>query len=313
MRIIAPFLLILLLALPAHAVDLPLLESAEVAGTQVMLRDLLSPADGHRLDPLVGSILLFRAPEPGMKRKVSRETLARLVERQLNKDQLRLVGASNVTVSRKGVWIEPVEVETVLSDYLAAAESQLNGVHLSFEKIYLPPHFMVPSGKLEHQIIPSEPQVIGSQRMTLITRVDGQVVSNRSIRVLIKAMAQVVVASADLRRGEEVAPASLLLQEQDISKLEEPFFALDELVGKQVKQAVRAGQPLQRRQIDFPPLIKRGEKVVIQAHSRNMSLKASGEALQNGEQGETIRVRNTQSQREILCSVLASGLVSVEF
>ena len=301
------------MALPALAVDLPLQASVQVADTQVLLRDLLSPADAARLEQIAGPISLFRAPEPGKVRKVSRETLARLVSRQIKPDQLRLTGAGSVTISRKGIWIEPEEMEAVLGDYLASVASELPGVTLSFEKLYLPPRFMVAAGKIEYQVIPSTRQVIGSRRLTLITRVNGEVVANKSIRVALKASAQVVVITSDLRRGETLTASSLELREQDISGLDEPFFAFEPLLGKQLKQSLRLGQPVLRRQVEFPPLIKRGDRVTIQAQNPGIQLNAMGEARQNGELGETIRVRNNSSLREILCQVQAAGLVSVEF
>jgi flagella basal body P-ring formation protein FlgA len=201
----------------------------------------------------------------------------------------------------------------VLSDYLVSAAADLPGVKLNFENIYLPPRFIVPSGKIEYQVIPAKPQVIGSRRMTLITRVDGEVVANQSIRVVLNARAQVVVTTKDIKRGESLTSADLSLAQQDISDLEEPFFAMDNLIGKQLKRTLRQGQPLQRNQVEFPPMITRGERVTIQASNPGIMLKASGEARQNGELGEMIRVRNIGSQREVLCRVVAAGLVSVEF
>lgn len=306
-------LLLLFMALPALAVDLPLQSSAQVEDNQVLLRDLLSPADADSLDQMAGPIRLFRAPGPGKTRKIGRKTLARLVSRQIKPDQLRLTGAETVTITRKGIWIEPEEMEAVLRDYLATVVRELPGVTLSFETLYLPSRFMVAAGRIEHQVIPSTRQVIGSRRLTLITRVNGEVVANQSIRVSIKASAQVVVITSDLRRGETLAASNLALREQDISGLKEPFFVFEPLLGKQLKQSVRLGQPLQRRQVEFPPLIKRGDRVTIQAQNPGIRLNAMGEARQNGELGETIRVRNNSSQREILCQVQAAGLVSVEF
>ncbi len=312
MKITCFGLLFLFWALPALAIELPLLASAQVTDDQVMLHDLFSPEDALQLDSLIGTVKLFGAPQPGKTRKVSRETLARLIGRQVKTDQLRLSGASSVTISRKGIWIEPVEIESVLIDYLKSVRTD-SGVRLSYEKLHLPARFMVPTGKIEHQIIPSSTKVIGSRRVTLITRVNGQVVANQSLRVSIKASARVVVMASDLKRGEILTAALLKVHEQDITNLEEPFFSISPLLGKQLKQSLRFGTPVQKRQVEFPPLIKRGERVTIQARNSGLLLSAVGEARQNGELGETIRVRNKSSQREILCQVLASGLVSVEF
>lgn len=312
MRYALGFLLIILGAQPALAIELPLQANVRVGGEQVLLSDLLTPGDAARLAEISGPIRLFRAPEPGMTRKVSRQTLARLVARQVQPEQLRLTGAGSITIERQGVWIAPEEMEAVLQSYLERSAAQLPGVSLSFKTLRLPPRFMVAPGRIEHQVIPSTPEVVGSRHLTLITRVDGKVVKNQTIRVALDAQAEVLVASADLRRGDRLGENNLILQQREISRLDEPFFRLDAVEGKQLKQMIRNGQPLLRRQVDFPPLIKRGDRVTIQLSNRGMLLNASGEARQNGELGETIRVRNSSSQREILCRVAAAGLVRVE-
>lgn len=312
MRSVFALLLLFLSVLPVSAVELPLVASAQVVGQQVLLSDLLAPRDAERLAQISGPLRLLRAPEPGATRKVNRQTLARLVERQVPTAQLHLGGAESVTITRKGVWIEPVEIEAALQAYLDRASAKLPGVRLSFTRLRLPARFQVASGQIKHQVIPARPEVIGSRRLTLITRVNDQVVENQSIPVEISARAEVLVATADLRRGDRLDESTLMLQSRDISRLDEPFFRFTSIEGKFLKQSVRNGQPLLRRQVDFPPLVKRGDRVTIQLKKGEMQLTAHGEARENGELGETIRVRNTGSLREIRGQVAAAGLIKVE-
>jgi flagella basal body P-ring formation protein FlgA len=172
----------------------------------------------------------------------------------------------------------------------------------------------VPTGDISHQIIPSEPGLIGSRRLTVLTRVDDQVVNNQSLRVDLVAHARVATTTRDLKRGDVLSPENLNLQAQDISQLRStPFFAMEPLLGKKLKRNLRAGETVQENQVEFPPLIERGSRVTIQARGRGLVLTAFGEARQDGELGEYIRVRNNNSQREVSARVLAAGLVSVEF
>ncbi|NCO52043.1 MAG: flagellar basal body P-ring formation protein FlgA [Deltaproteobacteria bacterium] len=307
-------LLICLLPGALMALELPLQTKVEVSSDQVVLRDLLAPVDADRLDKLSGEIRLFRAPEPGMHRVVSRETLARLVNHQIDAGQLRLSGAAEVTITRRGIWIEPADIEMAIADFLAENAARFPDVKMSFENISLPARFLVPAGAISYEIIPSEPGLIGSRRLTLLVRVDDQIVKNQSLRVELVAHGMVATSMRDLKRGDVLSQENLSLQTQDISQLRSgPFFALDKLLGKELKRHVRAGEPLQESQVDFPPLIERGSRVTIQAQGRGLLLTAFGEARQNGELGDSIRVRNNNSQREIRARVLAAGLVSVEF
>ena len=209
--------------------------------------------------------------------------------------------------------VDQQEIRQVLDDYLAAESQRLPQVELTFSSVSLPAAFKVPQGQVAHQVIPAKPGVIGSRRVTLLTRVDDQLVKNQSIRVQLKALAEVVVASANLRRGDSLDATNIVLQQEDISKLKQPIFNPQDVYGKQLKQSLRLGQPLALKQVDFPPMIKRGERVAIHARRGSLVLTAAGEARQDGDQGETIRVKNSQSNREVLCQVLAPGQVQVEF
>lgn len=212
-----------------------------------------------------------------------------------------------------GQLISQQEMEQVLNDYLTDESARLPQVELRFTSVTLPKPFRVPQGQIEHQVIPAKPGVIGSRRVTLLTRVDGKIASNLSIRIELEALAEILVAANNLRRGKVIGPQDISRQQQDISKLKQPLFAEDEILGKRLKRSLRLGQPLLRKQVEFPPLIKRGDRVVIQAQGFGLRLSAAGEAKQNGLLDETIRVMNTGSRKEVLCRVLAPGLVMVEF
>lgn len=205
------------------------------------------------------------------------------------------------------------EIAQVLNDYLADQSEQLPGVELRFASVALPKPFKVPAGQIEYQVVPAKPRVIGSRRVTLLTRVDGQVVNNQSIRVELEALAEILVAVENLRRGTIISPDNVSFLQQDISKLKQPLFNGEEVYGKRVKRSVRLGQPLLRKQVEFPPMIKRGDRVVIRAQRGKLMLTAAGEAKQDGLLDETIRVLNLGSRKEVRCRVVEPGLVTVGF
>lgn len=209
--------------------------------------------------------------------------------------------------------IDHQEMEQVVQDFLADKSDLLPNVELGYKSIVLPQPYTVPQGRIDHQVIPAKPGVIGSRRFTLVTRVDGRTVSNKSIRVELEASAEVAVTTSALRRGTILSAGDVEMRYQDISKFKEPIFDQAEIIGKRMKRSVRLGDPLQKHQIEFPPVIKRGERVVIQAASRGLTLTAAGEARQDGRSGEAIRVMNSSSRKEVLCQVVAPGLVRVEF
>jgi flagella basal body P-ring formation protein FlgA len=223
-----------------------------------------------------------------------------------------LLSATPCAAAEGNLLIDRKEMEQVLVDYLSAQSELLPQVELHLVSAVFPEPFSVPQGRIEHQLIPARPGVIGSRRMTLLTRVDGQIINNQSIRVELEAMAEIAVAAATLRRGTLLGEEHLEMRYQDISRLSEPIFSVAEAVGKIVKRSLRLGEPIQARQVESPPLIKRGERVVIELRGTGLSLSAVGEAREDGRAGESIKVINSSSSREIISQVVAPGLVRVE-
>ena len=209
--------------------------------------------------------------------------------------------------------IDQTAMQQILSEYLENESAQLPHVDLHYTALHLPEPFKIPEGRVTHQVIPSHPGVIGSRRLTLMTRVDDRIVSNESVRIELEALAEVAVSARTLRRGTILGESDIELRYQDISRLKEPVFSTDDLIGKRLKRTTRLGEPLEKYRVEFPPLVKRGEQVMIRARSTGLTLTAAGEARQDGRAGETIAVRNSSSRKEVLCRVVAPGLVTVEF
>lgn len=210
------------------------------------------------------------------------------------------------------VVIDHQEMEQILNNFLAEQSELLPQVELRLTSVQFPPPYKVPVGRIEHQLISARPGVIGSRRIALMTRVNDQIVSNQSIRIELEAMAEIAVARESLRRGTVLTENLIEMRYQDISRLSEPIFDVADAVGKMVKRTLRLGEPLQAQQVEFPPVIKRGERVVIEVQSAGMTLSAIGEARQDGRTGESIRVVNIGSSREVVSRVVAPGLVRVE-
>jgi len=226
---------------------------------------------------------------------------------------LMVYGAAGQAASKTSQLIDQQEMEQILGDYLAEQSMLLPHVDLRFKSMTLPKAYQVPAGRINHQVVPAKPGAIGSRRMTLMTRVDGRIISNKSVRVELEALAEIAVITGSLRRGTILDSDDVELRYQDISRLKEPIFSAADVVGKRLKRSVRLGEPLQRNQVEFPPVIKRGERVVIQARSHGLMLTAAGEAKQDGRTGEAIKVMNSNSHKVVLCQVVAPGLVKVEF
>lgn len=307
---IALLLFFLLGASGASALEISLRSDALVEDSMVTL-GALAELD-QETAPFAG-LQLMQSPDPGQERTLSAALIRQAVlQRAPELNQATWAGAQTVRVRRDGLVIDQPALEQLLSGYLRANRERLPKARIAFKNMQFPPSFVLPKGRLATEVIPADSRILGSRRFTVIFRVDGQVVRNLSLRGELEALASVVVAAADLDRGTILGNADLDLLEMDITSLRNPCLDPGVVLGQKLKRPLRQGTPLDPATVEMPPVISRGETVTILLNQGTLSLTARGQALENGLQDETIRVRNNDSQRDISGRVAEPGVVIVE-
>ena len=86
---------------------------------------------------------------------------------------------------------------------------------------------------------------------------------------------------------------------------------INELIGKSPKRWLRAGIPVRAANVQPPILVPKGSLVTIYLKAPRMMLTAQGKALENGSDGDVIRINNTQSNKVIEAEVTGVAKVAV--
>ncbi|MDO3378053.1 flagellar basal body P-ring formation chaperone FlgA [Geoalkalibacter halelectricus] len=222
-------------------------------------------------------------------------------------------GAFAQPAAAKGTLIGPAQMRALLEDYLEDKRAFLPQGEVRIQSFDVRDAFTLPPGRVTHEIIPSDPQILTSRRFTFIFYVDGRIQHNQSYRVQLEAIAPVAVAAVDLSRGVMLTERDINFVEMDLARLRNPAFSAEDLVGKVLRRSMRLGDVLDRSFVEEPSLVRRGEVVTIIARRGALELNATGVARDEGKLGDTIRIRNSASQKEILCQVVAPATVRVEF
>ena len=84
-----------------------------------------------------------------------------------------------------------------------------------------------------------------------------------------------------------------------------------ELVGLSAKRALQPGRTIYTSDVMPPVVVEKGSVVTMVLQVGNLSLTASGRALENGGDGDTIRVMNIKSKQTVDAKVLNAGQVTV--
>lgn len=300
-------------AAPVAALEITFSTEAEVTSPVVTLGDIASFNEESPLALALGSKHVGRAPKPGEMLHFDADKVKKsLLKNVQDSVSIQWTGAASIQVHRTGIAIGPQEIQSTITDYLEERKPDLPQADYSFVPRELPLPFVLPNGQLDIDIIPANPNVIGSRRVSLIYRIDGKVVKNISIRGILKALAPVAILTQNVKRGDILRPDMVQLQTKDLSTLRNPCTNLRDVLGKRLTRSQRSGSVLDLSSIEFPPLIHKGQLVKILINSNGIHLTATGIASMNGKQDEIIRVINSGSSKMIFCKVTAPGLVEVQ-
>jgi len=144
--------------------------------------------------------------------------------------------------------------------------------------------------------------VVASAVQNARYRVAGRVHHIREIPVLIRR----VLPDEIIREGD----IEWISVRADRLRRDTVFYD-DELVGKSPVRALRAGQPVRTREIQNPVLVPRRSLVTILYQQPRMTLTAKGRALEDGSEGQVIRISNSQSSTVIEAVVVGAHTVAV--
>ncbi len=160
--------------------------------------------------------------------------------------------------------------------------------------------------------IPNES--IGTGRITVGIRCNGAKPWTVFTSGQVKQFLNVIVLTQPVRRGQTISRKNVMLKNVEVTHTDLHYFTgYDQVSGKQASRHLPSGAILDSRVVIPAKIIKRGEKVTIQASSEGLTITMSGYAMTDGVKDQRISVKNATSNRVIEAKVIKSGLVSVTF
>lgn len=136
----------------------------------------------------------------------------------------------------------------------------------------------------------------------------------RHVSATVKVFRPIAVSARALARGSVIQQGDIVMEELDISRLRGQTIAQAEnIVGMALRRSVNNSAPLTLDMLTAPVLVKRGDTVVLIATRGGIAIRHIGTALQDGEAGQQIPVRNNSSDRVVQAVVRETGVTEVVF
>ncbi|NOQ45262.1 MAG: flagellar basal body P-ring formation protein FlgA [Desulfobulbaceae bacterium] len=316
LKIIALFIFFLLLLtgmLSAAALEVAFQPNATVSEATVRLSDIAVISPAGDAANLLGVNSVATAPAAGRTRDLKAVSIISSMRHIPEAENVFWKGSDTITVKREGLHISKDQLQQIIAQYLQQNLDKLPRAEIRFTSIRAPSELILPIGELTWKVTPSKLEIIGSSSFSILFKIDGKAVKNCTVRGKLEALTDVVTATVNLRRGEIILPDQIKMTRLNLAKLENPFQSPELVVGMEVTRTIRAGRVIDKRHVAPPPVIKEGELVKIFAGKGHLRISTIGIAKTGGRSGDTIRVKNINSNKLIHCRVDAPGIVSVEF
>lgn len=298
---------------PVAALEVVFQPNATVSGATVRLSDIAVISPAGDAANLLGRHLVTTAPAAGRTRGLKAVSIISSMRHIPETENVFWKGSDTITVKREGIHIGKDQLQQIIAGYLQQNLAKLPRAEIRFTSMRAPSELMLPVGELTWKVTPSKPEIIGSSSFSILFKVDGKTVKNCTVRGKLEALADVVTAKVNLRRGEIILPDQIKMTRLNLAELENPYQSPELVLGMEVTRTIRAGRVIDQRHVVPPPVIKKGELVKIFASKGHLRISTTGIAKTDGRSGDIIRVKNINSNKLIHCRVDAPGFVSVEF
>lgn len=173
----------------------------------------------------------------------------------------------------------------------------------------------VPSGDMELHVVPvSNDERLGRRTFQMAVNVNGKSWNTVEVLADVAAMIDALAPNRSLKSDEIIDGQDLKTVRMRTHQLSHPFITdREEVIGKSAARPLPADVPFRAGFLKAPVLIKKGDRVMIEAKRGGLSIQAYGVTKSSGRMGQTVMVSNLDSGRELQAKIVGPGLVQVEF
>jgi flagella basal body P-ring formation protein FlgA len=238
----------------------------------------------------------------------------RLKQHHINLSVVNLEIPQHVRISRSYVEIDKHKIEKIVTDFITQNIPQDNKT-VRIKEIQVPERVVLSKGRITYKVAaPRRRQLMGQCSIAVDFSVNGHFEKKVRATATVEVWGPVVVTRKPLGRYKPIVEDDIVLQTMDLANLSSNVLTDPAAVlGKRTKRAIGAQTPLRADSVELPPLVKRGDLVVIIAQSKGLKITTRGLVKKKGRLGDRIPVVNVDSKKVLYARVIDSNTVQVDF
>jgi flagella basal body P-ring formation protein FlgA len=293
-----------------------ILEKVQIDDEKILLGNIAKIEGGDpQMIRKLGGIMVGRAPLPGNSRKLDGARIkTHLKQNRIDLAQLVLDIPTSITVSRSFIEVSQEKIKGLVSDYIS--EKLLSGnPNASIRSIQVSESLRLPGGRITYAVTaPRNREMVGQVPFGVNFDVNGKLYKRVWATATIEVLADVVITKKPLGRHKPITEDDIMVLKMDLAKAPADVITDPEMVlGKRTRRAIGSQTMLRANLVEFPPLVKRGDVVVIVAETNGLKITALGQVKKKGALGDRIPVVNFESKKVLYARVVDSNTVKIDF
>lgn len=283
-----------------------------VKGPDVLLGEIADPVNSiaqSQWKTLSGVKLWKAATRIGRPVTIDRDKLRKVLKHYLGDMADNLVLPSQMTVQTGGRVISGEDLKARVVAFLTPRAKALGG-EVEFKNLQLPMHIFFPNSYDKLSISAAKDLKPGHNQVKLngVTP-DGRILSRRAGSVFLNVWKAVPVAAKPMNRFERVRREIVTFRRVNLAHKPEVW---DGTGGPwRMTRTLGRGQVFTRSHLELIPLIEKGEMVHLKFLGHKVQLTIKVESQGEGGMGQQVVVKNLQSNKKILATVISDDTVVV--
>lgn len=305
----------------SSVVTISLHPAAEATRSEVSIGDVATIEGGEPAErKRIAALDLADSPELGKTTRLTPALVAHRIKiAGIDSRRYTIQGAEAVTLSARGYLVPEQEIVGAARQFLLG-RIPWNAADVSIEPSRpIKSAVQVPGGRdgLRFEATLRSPQVaLGTLRVDVAVFARGVKYADVPVSLDVHLCRTIAVAARRVDRGQLLSSEDVLFERRNVDTIAGYLTESESPLGQRIKRSIVPLQPITRTDVDSGEqdatiVVRQRDAVKIVARGANLVITASGEALQDGRAGQSIRVRNIDSKAVVTGRVINANEVQV--
>ncbi|SNZ08130.1 flagella basal body P-ring formation protein FlgA [Persephonella hydrogeniphila] len=295
-------LIFLLLFSPVYSKTVIKLKSyVETEKSKLTLSDIsVINTDNERFLTFLSGITVIEGLKAGEEKELRKNQILKILKNNyVNPDSVVIKG-EKVKIKRKEIILSPEIIKEKITEYLKRyPDIQIEDIRVSLktEKLNKPFTLKIEERSKSNRYI----------YLSVYILQNGKKIRKLNATVKYQKVADVIVAKKDLLRGELITEDDIELKKLPVKNnyITDP----DLVIGAKVRTLIKKGSPLKLTMIEPDYPVKRKSYVKVIYDRNGIKIEITGIALENGQKGQVIKVKNSSTGKILSCKVIGKDTV----